>query len=50
MGGVIELMLGASLLTLVEFIDLLFFLIYHQLLRCWKRKQEDSEEGTTAHL
>ncbi|XP_047145155.1 acid-sensing ion channel 1B isoform X2 [Hydra vulgaris] len=33
MGGEIGLMLGASLLTFVEFMDLLIFFVYHQLLR-----------------
>ncbi|XP_002170631.3 acid-sensing ion channel 2 [Hydra vulgaris] len=33
MGGEFGLMLGASLLTFVEFVDLFIFLIYHQMLR-----------------
>ena len=33
MGGEIGIMLGASLLTFVEFMDLLIFFVYHQLLR-----------------
>ena len=48
MGGEIGLMLGASLLTFVEFIDLLIFLIYHQFLRLYKKKRIDNmfdEEG-----
>eukprot|EP00794_Sanderia_malayensis_P005171 gene5171-5823_t len=44
-GGQLGLMLGASVLTLVEFIDLLAFIVYHQLLkltRIRKKKKEDS--------
>ena len=41
MGGEIGLMLGASLLTFVEFIDLLIFLVYHQFLRLYKKKKID---------
>ena len=49
MGGEIGLMLGASLLTFVEFMDLIIFLIYHQILRLYKQKKideifEDDEE------
>ena len=44
MGGEIGLMLGASLLTFVEFIDLFVFLVYHQLLRIYKAKKEDTDE------
>ena len=49
MGGEIGLMLGASLLTFVEFIDLMIFLVYHQFLRLYKKKRldeifEDGEE------
>ena len=41
MGGEIGLMLGASLLTFVEFIDLMIFLVYHQFLRLYKKKKID---------
>lgn len=41
MGGEIGLMLGASLLTFVEFIDLILFLIYHQVLRLYKKKKSE---------
>jgi hypothetical protein len=41
MGGEIGLMLGASLLTFVEFMDLILFLLYHQVLRLYKRKKID---------
>ena len=44
MGGEIGLMLGASLLTFVEFIDLFLFLIYHQLLRLNKQKEKKEKE------
>ena len=37
-------MLGASLLTFAEFMDLILFLVYHQLLRLQKQKNEDKEE------
>lgn len=44
MGGEIGLMLGASLLTFVEFVDLIIFLIYHQLLRFQKKtKAKDAQ-------
>ena len=39
MGGEIGLMLGASLLTFFEFVDLFAFLGYHQLLRLYKEKK-----------
>ena len=47
MGGEIGLMLGASLLTFVEFMDLIIFLLYHQFLRLYKNKKIDEifEEG-----
>ena len=50
MGGEIGLMLGASLLTFVEFIDLMIFLVYHQFLRLYKKKKiddifDDDDEG-----
>lgn len=45
MGGEIGLMLGASLLTFVEFIDLFLFLIYHQLLRLNKVKKEKESQN-----
>jgi len=45
MGGEIGLMLGASLLTFFEFIDLFAFLGYHQLLRLQKRWTNDDEEN-----
>lgn len=42
MGGEIGLMLGASLLTFVEFVDLILFLLYHQFLRLYKRKKNEA--------
>ena len=45
MGGEIGLMLGASLLTFAEFMDLILFLLYHQLLRLNKQKKIDEENG-----
>ena len=39
MGGEFGLMLGASLLTFVEFVDLFIFLIYHQMLRLHNLKK-----------
>ena len=51
MGGEIGLMLGASLLTFVEFIDLMIFLVYNQFLRLYKKKKiddifdEEDEQG-----
>ena len=44
MGGEFGLMLGASLLTFAEFMDLIIFLVYHQLLRLHKQKQEEEEQ------
>ena len=41
MGGQLGLMLGASVLTLVEFIDLMAFIFYHQMLRLSRRKKKD---------
>ncbi|XP_066921372.1 acid-sensing ion channel 2-like [Clytia hemisphaerica] len=41
-GGEFGLMLGASLLTFVEFMDLLIFLTYHQMLRLNKQKKESA--------
>jgi len=43
MGGEIGLMLGASLLTFFEFVDLFAFLGYHQLLRL--NKQASVSDG-----
>ncbi|XP_065648379.1 acid-sensing ion channel 1A [Hydra vulgaris] len=37
-GGQLGLLLGASVLTLVEFVDLFIFTLYHQLLRLSKKK------------
>jgi len=38
-------MLGASVLTLVEFVDLFLFTLYHQLLRLSRnKKKKESEE------
>ena len=37
-------MLGASVLTLVEFIDLIAFIIYHQILRLTRLKKKKKEE------
>ena len=48
MGGEFGLMLGASLLTFAEFMDLIIFLVYHQLLRLHKQKQEDEEQKNDA--
>lgn len=45
MGGEIGLMLGASLLTFFEFVDLLANLGYHQLLRM-KRKTSKKSDST----
>jgi len=45
MGGEIGLMLGASLLTFAEFVDLILFLLYHQLLRLNKQKKVDKKNG-----
>lgn len=45
MGGEIGLMLGASLLTFFEFVDLLANLGYHQLLRM-KRKTSEKSDST----
>lgn len=42
MGGEIGLMLGASLLTFFEFVDLLANLGYHQLLRMKTKTSEKS--------
>ncbi|XP_057313735.1 acid-sensing ion channel 2-like isoform X2 [Hydractinia symbiolongicarpus] len=42
-GGAFGLMLGASLLTFFEFVDLLTFLIYHQLLRLHKQQKLEKE-------
>jgi len=39
-GGQLGLMLGASVLTLVEFVDLFLFTLYHQLLRLSKKKEK----------
>ena len=36
-------MLGASVLTLVEFVDLFLFTLYHQILRLWRRKKREEE-------
>ena len=35
-GGQLGLLLGASVLTLVEFVDLFFFILYHQVLRLYR--------------
>eukprot|EP00795_Rhopilema_esculentum_P012210 gene12210-2837_t len=43
-GGQLGLMLGASVLTLVEFIDLIAFIIYHQILRLTRLKKKKKEE------
>jgi len=45
MGGEIGLMLGASLLTFFEFVDLIGFLGYHQLLRLNKEKKEKHRQS-----
>lgn len=42
-GGQLGLMLGASVLTLVEFVDLFLFTLYHQLLRLSKKKKKEHE-------
>lgn len=42
-GGAFQLMLGASLLTFVEFIDLLTILVYNQFLRLHKKWEDDEE-------
>ncbi|XP_066918075.1 acid-sensing ion channel 2-like isoform X2 [Clytia hemisphaerica] len=42
-GGQLGLMLGASVLTLVEFVDLFLFTLYHQLLRLSRKKKKESE-------
>ena len=47
-GGAFALMLGASLLTFFEFIDLFVFLVYHQLLRLQKLKKEQKKNHVTA--
>ena len=44
MGGQLGLMLGASVLTIVEFVDLFFFALYHQLLRLSRRKKKAGDE------
>jgi len=44
-GGQLGLMLGASVLTLVEFIDLIAFIIYHQVLRLTRLKKKKKEEN-----
>ena len=44
-GGQLGLMLGASVLTLVEFIDLIAFIIYHQVLRLTRLKKKKKEES-----
>ena len=43
-------MLGASLLTFVEFVDLFIFLLYHQLLRLQKRKSFEKKENEEQEL
>lgn len=45
-GGVFGLMLGASLLTFFEFVDLIIFLLYHQVLRLNKNREEESKKDT----
>ena len=47
MGGEIGLMLGASLLTFFEFVDLFAFLGYHQLLRLQRRWMKDDQNDLT---
>ena len=47
MGGEIGLMLGASLLTFFEFVDLFAFLGYHQLLRLQKRWMDEQDVNVT---
>ena len=47
-GGAFALMLGASLLTFFEFIDLFVFLVYHQLLRLQNLKKEQKKNNVTA--
>lgn len=42
-GGQLGLMLGASVLTLVEFVDLFLFTMYHQLLRLSRRRKREHE-------
>ncbi len=44
-GGQLGLMLGASVLTLVEFIDLLAFIIYHQLLKLTRLRKKKKQES-----
>jgi len=43
-GGQLGLLLGASVLTLVEFVDLFFFTLYHQLLRLYRRNRNVGSE------
>ena len=50
MGGEIGLMLGASLLTFFEFVDLFAFLSYHQLLRLQKRWMKDDQQDLTVAI
>lgn len=38
-------MLGASVLTLVEFIDLIAFIVYHQILRLTRVRKKKKEEN-----
>lgn len=49
-GGNFGLMLGASLLTFVEFVDLFIFLLYHQLLRLQKRKSFEKKQNEEQEL
>ena len=47
-GGQLGLMLGASVLTLVEFLDLFLFTLYHQFLRLSRKKKKKEEEEDEA--
>lgn len=48
-GGQLGLMLGASVLTLVEFVDLFLFTLYHQFLRLSRKKKKKENEATEAN-
>ena len=49
MGGEIGLMLGASILSFFEVVDLLLFLIYNLLLTPLHKKKKDKNKYNMAH-